>query len=108
MNIASTQTNFQTYKPQGGGVAQGTSFQAVPSEDLANVDKFVESQDRSYGSQIASGLGGAIGMGLGGTAGTFGAILVSAATGLSGWSMVGAGVVGLVAGAGLGGYIGSR
>lgn len=89
-------------------MAKGAALQPAPSEDLGQVDGFVGQQDR-FDSQLAGQLlGGMVGAGVGAAGGTMLATVVSAASGLSGWSMIGAGVVGLVAGGGLGGYIGSR
>jgi hypothetical protein len=84
------------------------AFQPALPTDVADIGNSVQDQDRFDGKLMGQMLGGMIGAGVGAAGGTLAVTLGSAALGLSGWGLAGAGVGAFIAGGVIGGYVGSR
>lgn len=105
MQIHSTRINFKT--PQmGSAQAKPEAFTPAAPQDLVSIGSSLEGQDRFDGGPLKL-LGVLFYGGMGAAGGGVAGVIGGAASGLSGWGTAAAGLGGMVAGAVIGGYMGS-
>lgn len=108
MQIASTLNKFQANRALSLASTKTIAFQPATPSDIADIGNSVEKQDRFDGKLFGQMVGGMIGGGIGATGGTILGTVVAAAAGAGGWGTAAAGACGLLGGAAVGAYIGSR
>lgn len=100
--------NINTSRFQPQVAAKMAALQPAPAEQIAEASATIDTQDRFDGGAFGKAIGGMIGAGVGGIGGTLAGGVLAAATGQTGWALVGMLGGGLAVGVIGGGMYGSR